>query len=346
MVSSRTSKSIGIVWTTYHYYLGEIAKLCSGSQVKVTVYLYFHSAEEPPPVKGVVFRNVFDMSSRSVIEEIKLANHDSVVICGWHIELFRSLAEQLSIRVLLFIDNPWRHSLRQIAGSIYFRIFWLKNYDGVIVPGEPQKKFARFLGFTDKKIQTGFFSFLDLSLVTNLTQAPRREFIFIGRLIDWKGILELASAYGEYRSLVQDPWPLIVCGDGLLRSEIENQVGINVKGFLSKEDLFYELQIKRVFISCGVGEHWGISIYESAFFGHPLIVSTDAGAASSYLKDGINGIAIKGRLPNDILNALLKFHAMSDKQLSIYSIESTSLASLHDSDFFRTKIIPYILDES
>lgn len=345
MVSNPYLKSVGIIWTTYHYYLGEIASLLADSQTRVTVYLYSKSSETPAPIQGVTFRFMSNTSFDALKEEIEKAHHKSVLICGWHIKLFRFLARNLNSKVFLFIDNPWRRTLRQLAGSLFFRIFWLRNYDGVIVPGVPQKKFAHFLGFKEERIQVGFFSFLNKSLTTGLSNNPTREFIFIGRLVAWKGILELAHAYAKYRSLVCNPWPLIVCGDGVLRGEIDNIEGLELKGFLQKEELFAELKKRRVFISCGLGEHWGISIYEATFFGHPLILSSNAGAATTYLIHGINGISINGRDSEDILDALLHFHEMNDSELDLYSINSARIASGHDSEYFKTKVIPFIFDE-
>ena len=345
MLPESGSKSVGIVWTTYHYYVGEIAYLISSPKVNVTVYLFHDSDERPVSRDGVEFKSVSNLPYSLLQKQLENANHDTVVICGWHIESFRKLAKELNTRIILFIDNPWRSTYRQILGSIFFRAFWLKRYDGVVVPGFPQKKFARFLGFKEKEIQTGFFSFLNIRQRKYLSLVPVREFIFIGRLIDWKGIRELMMAHDRYRSLVANPWPLIICGDGILRSELENRVHVNFRGFLSRDQLFSELNKRRVFISCGIGEHWGISIYEAAFFGHPLILSNDAGATSAYLNDGINGVSIKGRDTEDILKALLLFHDFSDNQLINYSHESEKLASKHDNNYFESKVKKFILGE-
>lgn len=344
MDSSPKLKSIGLIWTTYHYYLGEIASLLAESQTSVTVYIYFESAEEPARFDGVTFKNMSNIPLELLKYEIQKADHDSVVICGWHINFFRVLARELNAKVFLFMDNPWRGTLRQYFGCLFFRLFWLRNYEGAVVPGILQKKFALHLGFKEYEVQMGFFSFLKVSVLTNSSKFPTREFIFIGRLISLKGILELAHAYTQYRLLVNNPWPLIICGEGVLLRNIEKIEGIQLKGFLSKESLFDELKRRRVFISCGIGEHWGISIYESAFFGHPLIVSADAGSASTYLKSGINGISIKGRNSEDILNSLMYFHGMTDSELESFSKASAKLARNHDTEYFKTKVIPFLFN--
>ena len=103
-----------------------------------------------------------------------------------------------------------------------------------------------------------------------------------------------------------------------------------------------ELRVPRVFISCAKGEHWGISIYEAAFFYHPLILSRDAGATSEYLRDGCNGILISGRNVKDIEQAMLKFHALRDSELDLYAKLSNKLAKKHDSNYFVTEVLPFI----
>ena len=335
--------SVGIIWTSYHYYLGEIASLFANSGVSVTMYMYLESAEEAPLIEGVEFRNIRNFSHSELLSEVLIGNHNTVLICGWHLKPFRHLARNFNGRVVLFMDNPWKTTLKQILGVLIFKLKWLSYYDGVVVPGYPQKRFAQYLGFKTKDIHDGFFSFLPARPLNEVVFVPRREFIFIGRLIELKGIAELSQAYVHYRSKVSDPWPLIICGDGPLRSSIENRPGIQMKGFLSKKELLNELRSPRVFISCGKGEHWGISIYEAAFFCHPLILSLDAGAGSEYLRNGSNGISIKGRDIDDIERAMIEFHNLQNSDLELYARASSQLSKKHDSGFFVSEVIPFIM---
>jgi glycosyltransferase involved in cell wall biosynthesis len=118
-----------------------------------------------------------------------------------------------------------------------------------------------------------------------------------------------------------------------------------MKGFLSKKELLNELRSPRVFISCGHGEHWVISIYEAAFFCHPLILSLDAGAGSEYLRNGSNGIFIKGRDIDDIERAMIKFHNLQNSDLESYARVSSQLSKKHDSEFFVSEVIPFIMKD-
>lgn len=343
MGADAMQKKIGIIWTSYHYYLGEIARIISEAGTCVTVYIYLDSPEKIPHIDGIDFKIVTNVSSTELLNQVSVDSHDVILVCGWHLKPFRNLAKKFNGRVVLFMDNPWKKSLKQILGILIFKVKWLKYYDAVVVPGSPQIHFAKYLGFQESNIQEGFFSFLSPQLSLPDQVNPRREFIFIGRLIGLKGVAELAKGYRNYRSHVSDPWPLIVCGQGPLRHLLEKEPGVQMRGFLNKNELFSELSSPRVFISCGEGEHWGISIYESAYFYHPLILSKDAGSASEYLLDGRNGISIRGRNVGDIAQAMLNFHNLQDSELETYAKASNELVKKHDSNFFKSEVLPFLI---
>lgn len=335
--------SIGIVWTSYHYYLGEIARIISETGNSVTVYTYLESSEIFPHLEGIKFENISKLSSRELLDHISIGNHEVILVCGWHLKPFRYLAKNFHGRVVLFMDNPWKRTPKQILGILIFKLRWASYYDGVVLPGTPQKIFASHLGFKAYEIREGFFSFLRQKNFHQDIIHVQREFIFIGRLINLKGVEELAQAYGKYRSRVSEPWPLIVCGEGPLKYLLQNQPGVQMKGFLNKKELFSELSSPRVYISCSKGEHWGISIYEAAFYYHPLILSSDAGATTQYLRNGSNGISIRGRNVKDIEEAMFKFHNTGQSELSLYAKLSNELAMKHDSNFFVSQVLPFLM---
>ena len=50
------------------------------------------------------------------------------------------------IKIYVLVDNRLKYSLRQIIGSIYFRVFMRKLYDGYIVAGKSSYRLMKFFG--------------------------------------------------------------------------------------------------------------------------------------------------------------------------------------------------------
>lgn len=111
----------------------------------------------------------------------------------------------------------------------------------------------------------------------------RKGFLFIGRWVPNKGIRILLEAY---RQLNPDPkvWPLILVGDGPLRSEVLATIknksiqGVQIPGFVSEAERHrYTREAKWMVIPPHTKEDLGLTPLESRFVGVPCIATTDGG---------------------------------------------------------------------
>ena len=108
-------------------------------------------------------------------------------------------------------------------------------------------------------------------------------FAFIGRWIANKGIDTLLDAYAQ-AELDREKWPLVLMGDGPLRSLIEYAIqrrgvtGIRVLGFVDEETKAQQMKNARwVVVPPNTREDFGLTAIEARHLGVPCIITRDGG---------------------------------------------------------------------
>lgn len=171
------------------------------------------------------------------------------------------MAPQLDVHRLL-----WRISARFADARWYNSQFVWDTWEG----GRKRRGSRRVA--TTSKLPEGF-----------TPPEQRRGFVFIGRWIANKGIDTLVDAYAE-ASLDRDKWPLVLMGDGSLRSLIEYAVkkrgieGIQILGFVDEETKAQRMKEARwVVVPPNTKEDFGLTAIEARHLGVPCIITRDGG---------------------------------------------------------------------
>lgn len=258
---------------------------------------------------------------------------DAVLINSWHRPGFRRAGRALRGRALrvLCMDNRWRGTARQWLGVAVARWYLHAQFEAVFLPGEPQARFARKLGFRNDQIWRGLYTCDHASFAAAYKRrtgpaAPRRVFLFAGRLIPEKGIDILLAAYRRYRAEAADPWPLVVCGTGPLAPALAGEAGIRHLGFV-QPDAFGEIMANAgCLVLPSRFEPWGLVIHEAAAAGLAVIASTACGAAVHLVQDGFNGYVVA---PGDAGELTRNFHRigrLNDDRLAAMQAASHALS--------------------
>lgn len=114
---------------------------------------------------------------------------------------------------------------------------------------------------------------------------PVLRFIFVGQLIERKGIDLLVQAWCDVYAKLNTACELIVCGDGPLRSSLQEAcrirgVGtISFKGHLPHDEVQALLRSSDIFIMPTREDLYCVSIMEAMASGLPVITTMNAGAA-------------------------------------------------------------------
>ncbi len=255
---------------------------------------------------------------------------DIIYVSGWMDEgyikaLQRFRLTNRSHTSVCGIDDQWHGSARQWLGKYYFLAVYRRLFDRMWVAGAPQYHFARQLGYDDSQILFNLLS-ADSGLFNKGVPINKR-FVYVGRLEPEKGPDVLVSTYAMLTSEERRIWPLHIIGDGSLRHDIEINLpaGAIFHAYLQPQALSLELEKGGVGCQPSRFEQWGVSIHELAMLGYPLIVSSACGAASEFVIDDFNGFYFRKEDSDDLLYAMKRFIALSDEELSRFSLASRSL---------------------
>lgn len=123
----------------------------------------------------------------------------------------------------------------------------------------------------------------------------RPVFLFIGQLIERKGISYLLDACRLLKHKGYNEWSLVIVGDGPSRAELETytrSIGlenfVHWEGWIKNENLGSYFRYSDVFIFPTLEDTWGVAVLEAMFLEKPILCSKFAGA-SEMIKEGENG---------------------------------------------------------
>ncbi len=163
------------------------------------------------------------------------------------------------------------------------------------------------------------------SSISHLPPSP--FFLASARFIEKKNLTRLIEAYARYRTLCEehkavvsgqrsvvssqelgagsremgdgsqsDPWPLVLLGDGPLRSSIFHllsSLGLHdhvlLPGFKQYDELPVYFGLAGAFVHASTTEQWGLVVNEAMASGLPVLVSNRCGCAQDLVQEGVNG---------------------------------------------------------
>jgi 1,2-diacylglycerol 3-alpha-glucosyltransferase len=186
----------------------------------------------------------------------------------------------------------WQEQLKRVL---------MTQYQSALVGGKPQKRYLTKLGMSDESVFTGY------NVVGNDVFHPDRLrslpapldvpfFLSINRFIQKKNIPNLLDAYAAYAQQSETVWDLVLCGDGELRSQIEQQIDalglrnrVHLPGFLQQNELLPYFAHANCFIHASTQEQWGLVVNEAMAAGLPVLVSNRCGCFEDLVIQGVNG---------------------------------------------------------
>jgi glycosyltransferase involved in cell wall biosynthesis len=278
------------------------------------------------------FISTEEIPNYSVLKkEVDSFSPDKIVVSGWANKNYLRICRYYrnKARCMLTMDNRWNGSIKQHVLKNVFGITLKKIFTKIWIPGNPQREYAKKLGFRDSEIMEGFYC-CDTGLYENMGKAafaqkknsfPKR-FLCVARYIPQKNYELLWEAFAEWKRISDNDWELWCAGIG---ENFDNRMlhpAIKHLGFVQKEDLPEIIAKTGIFILPSLFEPWAVAVQEFAAAGYPLILSTKVGAASAFL-DAENGWAFS---PNDKAALINIFDTVN--KLSTIEIEKMCLISV------------------
>jgi glycosyltransferase involved in cell wall biosynthesis len=206
--------------------------------------------------------------------------------------------------------------------------WFAQSSSGAVVPGKSSFEYARSLGVPAHRIfhapnavdndlfARGAKTARENALLRSAKQLPSRFFLFVGRLIEGKGVFDLLEAYGKLALRTRQELGLVFAGDGQARAElIRGAVGIRpgmvqFPGFVQREELPCFYGLAEAFVFPTHSDPWGLVVNEAMACDLPVITSSVAGCAADLVTDGWNGRIVA---PRDIAKVAIAMQELADK---------------------------------
>jgi len=122
--------------------------------------------------------------------------------------------------------------------------------------------------------------------------------LYVGRLVEEKGLFTLLGAFKEIKNSY-DNITLLIVGEGQLRGDLEgftSEKGIDnvcFAGFIENKELPRYYGIADIFVLPSRDEPWGVVVTEAMGSALPLILSDKVGCRRDLLKEGKNGFCFE-----------------------------------------------------
>lgn len=211
---------------------------------------------------------------------------DLFVHTGWAYRHWNSLADEViksGGKVVIMVDNCYKHNFRQLLGGWYFRLRLKHRYSAVWVPGKSAFRLISSFGVSHGVIFKGLYGADTTRFRGGAPLAERaRTFVFSGQLIHRKGIDLLLEAWSRVFNRAPE-WRLVICGSGEYASIVKSIAGVDYRGFVAPEQLADIMRLSRFLVLPSREEHWGVVVHEAACSGCGLLVSDAVGAAYDLL---------------------------------------------------------------
>ncbi len=149
---------------------------------------------------------------------------------------------------------------------------------------------------------------------------PENFFLASARFVEKKNLFRLIQAYARYRAAAEksktEIWPLVLLGDGPLKTEIKKSISelgletlIHLPGFKQYDELPAYFGLAGAFVHASTTEQWGLVVNEAMASGLPILVSNRCGCAADLVSPGGNGFQFDPNNVDELAQLLRKISA-------------------------------------
>jgi len=211
----------------------------------------------------------------------------------------------------------------------------IRRSDALVVPGEKSKQYLLERGAGPGSIfpvgntidNQGYLQVYRryskigrTELSQKLDLVDKKILLFVGRLVDVKGLFDLLDAFIIVNNRVANATLLIV-GDGYLEAKLwdycrENNIAsVKFAGFIQPSELGEIYLCADVFVLPSHYETWGLVLNEAMIYGLPVVTTSSVGAAGEIVQNGKTGFVVPPRDPEQLADAIVRI--FSDEALAI-----------------------------
>lgn len=263
--------------------------------------------------------------------------YNVIHIAGWgnSYSLFSLLiAKQHKIPVVMESDShlhnspTWKKTIKSIFYPLLFSLPQM-----MLPVGIRQAEYLRYYGIKENKIKIVNMT-VDVNHIikqcSKLGRSGRNKirkklgflnkdivYLFVGRLVNHKGIEDLISAFNII-SRKHKNTKLLIIGDGSKKEFVKKQGKENRKikylGRLNQEEIIKIYHASDIFVLPSHFEPWGLVINEALASKLPVIVTEAVGCVDDLVKNNKTGIVVKTKNIKELANAMQTLHQNPTKR--------------------------------
>lgn len=336
-------KKVVILFSRLSDYMLNVYKLwVLHSDVELYVIRKAIDQKEAPFQFDEILNNIYlydreSFTVKTMLEKVQDIEPSMILCSGWADKEYLKVISNYSgkIPTVLSMDNQWHGTIRQQIATIVSPFTLKEKFSQVWVPGEPQAKFAKKLGFKEKQISKGFYVANRRNFSRNIinpTNTFTKRFIYVGRYVDIKGIEDMWQAFIELQDESPNEWELYCIGVGPLYEKRVVHDKIKHIGFVQPNELKNYMSEGGIFILPSHFEPWGVVVHEFGLAGFPMIVSDKVGAATQFVKEKENGYLFKSENVGDLKEKMKSMMKLSEDECLKMALKSCQFANSVNED--------------
>jgi 1,2-diacylglycerol 3-alpha-glucosyltransferase len=139
---------------------------------------------------------------------------------------------------------------------------------------------------------------------------PERYFLYVGRLVEEKGVFDLLAAYAKLDEHTRTQTGLVIVGDGAVRADLARRASqihtgvVRFCGWVHRERIsdFYALAMALIFPTHS--DPWGLVVNEAMACSLPIVASDVAGCVADLVRVSENGFTFRPGDVDALINAM------------------------------------------
>ena len=179
--------------------------------------------------------------------------------------------------------------------------------------------------------------------IREANKASQPYFLTVARFVPKKNLGGLLRAYARYVAIAGDAaWPLVLSGDGELRSQLAAQIQaaglsnrVRLPGFVQYGQLPELYAGAGAFILPSLSDQWGLVVNEAMAASVPVVVSEQCGCSSDLVVDWETGFRFSPTDEGKLAEIMVRVATMDDstrrsmgdmaaKRVGVYSLQAFS----------------------
>ena len=338
---------IALQETSYQWAGGELSRLYGGVPVRALTDKF----------RGLGFRTWFRWTTVKTTFSLAwhyLKTRPQLAFVGGYDRPESMIVALLSIftrgRVGVLHDSRFNdaESYPKSVGLEFVKSFMMARYDFFMCPGRECAEYSRFLGGRKKPAYLGGWDVVDneeigrlaeladpdAEILEHLGVADGAPFFFMPiRFLPKKNAALVVAAFARCHPRLSTPVRLIICGQGPLEQEMEDQISklgmqdvVLLRPWLPYAQVPRANRLSLALVLASSHDQWGMTVNEALAAGAPVLCSSRAGA-HEVVRNHWNGYTFH---PWDEAHLAELFHALATDPALVSRLRSQAASSVEN----------------